>query len=81
MKLCSLSLEKVNICLLSDLKNVLLDMMSEFLFHSLLDFKIDLMIDLLNLSLISMLLRNSNERSVRLLDTSRLKWIQPYHES
>ncbi len=73
MKLCSLSLEKVNICLLSDLKSVLLDMMFEFLFHSLLDFKIDLMIDLSNLSLISMLLRNSNERSVRLLDTLRLK--------
>ena len=73
MKLCSLSLEKVNICLLSDLKSVLLDMMFEFLFHSLLDFKIDLMIDLSNLLLISMLLRNSNERSVRLLDTLRLK--------
>jgi len=73
VKLCSLSLEKVNICLLSDLKSVLLDMMFEFLFHSLLDFKIDLMIDLSNLLLISMLLRNSNERSVRLLDTLRLK--------
>ena len=73
MELCSLSLEKVNICLLSDLKDVLLDMMFEFLFHSLLGFKIGLMIDLSNLSLISMLLRNSNERSVRLLDTLRLK--------
>ena len=52
---------------------LIFDMMFKFLFHPLLGFKVGLMIDLSNLKLISVLLRNPNERSVKLLDTSKLK--------
>jgi len=73
VELYLLSLEKVNIYLLSDLEGVLLGMISEFLFYLLLGSKVSLIIDLSNLLLVPVLLRNPNKRSIRLLDTLRLK--------